>query len=315
MTMKVRFYGVRGSIATAGDETARYGGNTSCVVVDTGDAPLIFDAGTGLRKVGSDLMKQMGPGRVNAHLFLSHLHWDHIQGFPFFTPAFVPGNRVQVWGVRPQASVDDDARVAAVDDEGDPATLQLNPEALQPDPRDGVRAAMASQMRAPNFPVGLDAMRAELKFFDVPYGERILLSPFVTVRHVGVDHPNGCVAWRVDCGGRSVVYATDLELAEGEGGGVFDGLVDLAHGADLLIFDAMYTPEEYEGKAGFSRRGWGHSTYEMGARVAEKAAVGSLALFHHDPAHDDGFLDALGERARARFARSFVAREGQELAW
>jgi phosphoribosyl 1,2-cyclic phosphodiesterase len=315
MTMKVRFYGVRGSIATAGDETARYGGNTSCVVVDTGDAPLIFDAGTGLRKVGSDLMKQMGPGRVNAHLFLSHLHWDHIQGFPFFTPAFVPGNRVQVWGVRPQAPVDDDARVAAIDDDGDPATLQLNPEALQPDPRDGVRAAMDSQMRAPNFPVGLDAMRAELKFFDVPYGERILLSPFVTVRHVGVDHPNGCVAWRVDCGGRSVVYATDLELAEGEGGGVFDGLVDLAHGADLLIFDAMYTPEEYEGKAGFSRRGWGHSTYEMGARVAEKAGVGSLALFHHDPAHDDGFLDALGERARARFARSFVAREGQELAW
>jgi phosphoribosyl 1,2-cyclic phosphodiesterase len=315
MTMKVRFYGVRGSIATAGDETARYGGNTSCVVVDAGDAPLIFDAGTGLRKVGSELMKTMGPGHVNAHLFLSHLHWDHIQGFPFFTPAFVPGNRVSVWGVRPADVGDDDARVVDIDaddEDGNPATLQLNPGMLDPDPRDGVKAALAGQMRAPNFPVGLDAMRADLKFFDVPYGDRIVLSPFVTVRHTGVDHPNGCVAWRVDCGGKSVVYATDLELAEGEGGRVFDDLVTLARGADLLIFDAMYTPEEYEGKAGMPRNGWGHSTYEMGARVCEKAGVAELALFHHDPAHDDAFMDTLGERARSRFARTFVAREGQE---
>jgi phosphoribosyl 1,2-cyclic phosphodiesterase len=322
MAMKVRFYGVRGSIATAGEETARYGGNTSCVVVDTGETPLIFDAGTGLRKVGAEWMKTMGPGGVNAHLFLSHLHWDHIQGFPFFTPAFVPGNRVSVWGVRPaDDGADDHARVVALgdshggddDDDANPPTLQLGPPGLDPDPRDGVRAALAGQMRAPNFPVGLDAMRADLKFFDVPYGERILLSPFVTVTHTGVDHPNGCVAWRVDCGGRSVVYATDLELAEGEGGRIFDGLVELARGADLLIFDAMYTPEEYEGNGGMSRRGWGHSTYEMGARVGEKAGVASLALFHHDPAHDDAFLDRLGERARTRFARTFVAREGQEV--
>ncbi|MBM4282000.1 MAG: MBL fold metallo-hydrolase [Deltaproteobacteria bacterium] len=315
MTMKVRFYGVRGSIATAGAETARYGGNTSCVVVETGEAPLIFDAGTGLRKVGAELAKTMGPGHVNAHLFLSHLHWDHIQGFPFFTPAFVPGNQVSVWGVRPAEADAADTRVVdAVDEEADPPTLQLNPSGRDPDPKDGVKAALAGQMRAPNFPVGLEAMRADLRFFDVPYGERILLSPFVTVSHIGVDHPNGCVAWRVDCGGRSVVYATDLELAEGEGGHVFDDLVELARGADLLIFDAMYTPEEYEGKAGMSRKGWGHSTYEMGARVCEKAGVASLALFHHDPAHDDAFMDQLGERARARFARTFVAREGQEVA-
>jgi phosphoribosyl 1,2-cyclic phosphodiesterase len=314
MTLKVRFFGVRGSIATAGDETARYGGNTSCVVVDTGEAPLIFDAGTGLRKVGAELMKTMGPGRVNAHLFLSHLHWDHIQGFPFFTPAFVPGNRVNVFGVRPLDHEAHDARVVDIDDDADPPTLELNPGSLDPDPREGVRAALAGQMRAPNFPVGLEAMRAELQFVDVPYGERILLSPFVTISHTGVDHPNGCVAWRVDCGGRSVVYATDLELAEGEGGRVFDDLVALCRGADLLIFDAMYTPEEYDGKVGMSRRGWGHSTYEMGARVCEKAGVGMLALFHHDPAHDDAFMDQLGERARSRFARTVVAREGQEIA-
>jgi phosphoribosyl 1,2-cyclic phosphodiesterase len=310
MTMKVRFFGVRGSIATAGDETARYGGNTSCVVVDVGEAPLIFDAGTGLRKVGTELMRNVGPGKVNAHLFLSHLHWDHIQGFPFFTPAFIPGNRLSVWGVRPQdgATFDD-----GDEKDHEPTTVVLHPEALAVDPRAGVKKALADQMRAPNFPVGLEAMRADLRFCDVPHGERIELSPFVSVRHTSVDHPNGCVAWRVDCGSRSVVYATDLELAEGEGGEVFDGLVQLARGADLLIFDAMYTPEEYEGKVGMSRRGWGHSTFEMGARVCERAGVAELALFHHDPAHDDAFLDHLGERAKARFSRSFVAREGLEI--
>ncbi len=307
--MLVKFYGVRGSIACAGDETRRYGGNTSCVAIVVGGETLIFDAGTGLRKLGGDLMKAHGPTGVKAHLFLSHLHWDHIQGFPFFTPAFVPKNQLTVWGVAPRPSTGDSVP------DGDPITLELAPaDYTDPNPRDGVRAALASQMKAPNFPVGLDAMRADLGFFDVPYGERIELNPFVTVRHVGVDHPNGCVAWRVDSGGKSVVYATDLELAEGKDGAVFDGLADLAKGADLLIFDAMYTPEEYEGGSGrMSRRGWGHSTFDMGAAVAEAAGVKQLALFHHDPAHDDDFMDALCARAQKRLSSTMVCSEGLEM--
>jgi phosphoribosyl 1,2-cyclic phosphodiesterase len=307
--MKVRFYGVRGSIATAGDETRRYGGNTSCVVVEAAGETLIFDAGTGLRKLGADLMKD-GPTGIEARLFFSHLHWDHIQGFPFFGPAFVPGNRLDIYGVTP--SVADAARDGF---DGHPATVELNLHELAlPDPSEGVRAAMASQMKAPNFPVGLDAMRAELNFIDVPNGEKLTISPFVTVRHTSVDHPNGCVAWRVDAEGKSVVYATDLELAEGTDGSVFDGLVELSRGADLLIFDAMYTPEEYEGKGTFSRKGWGHSTFEMGAAVAEQAGIPSLALFHHDPGHDDAFMDALAVRAQKRFAGCFVAKEGLDVA-
>ena len=301
--MKVGFYGVRGSIATAGDETRRYGGNTSCVVVEAGGQTLIFDAGTGIRKLGNRLM---GGGKTDAHLFFSHLHWDHIQGFPFFAPAFVPGNRLSVYGVQhPNPG------------EGRSTTVELNLATLEGGPvidTSSVKAAMAAQMTAPNFPVGLDVMRADLRFFDVPYGERILITPWVSVRHVGVDHPNGCVAYRVDEGKRSVVYATDLELAEGTDGSVFDSLVELAEGADLLVFDAMYTPEEYEGKGTFARKGWGHSTYEMGAAVAEAAQVKELCLFHHDPGHDDAFMDALGDRARARFAATSVAREGLEIA-
>lgn len=312
--MKVKFYGVRGSIATAGDETRRYGGNTSCVAVELGaggsqPTTLIFDAGTGIRKLGNDLLKR---GPVDAHLFFSHLHWDHIQGFPFFAPAFIPGNRLHVYGVQ-----------SPLDVQGDPITAELNLATLEQLEQNGpevdtssVRAAMAAQMTPPNFPVGLDAMRASLEFLDVPYGERLRVGPRgaeAVIRHAGVDHPNGCVAWRVDHGGRSMVYATDLELAEGKGGAVFEGLVDLARGADLFIFDAMYTPEEYEGKGTFSRRGWGHSTFEMGAAVSEAAQVGQLALFHHDPGHDDACMDELGARAKARFSSTFVAHEGLEV--
>lgn len=314
--MKVKLYGVRGSIATAGDETRRYGGNTSCVAVEAGGQVLIFDAGTGIRKLGNDLARTTtnGGSGVDAHLFFSHLHWDHIQGFPFFSPAFRPGNKLSVYGVQPQPD--------AVLPDGDPATLTLRLGDLSDTgapviDTSSVKAAMAAQMTAPNFPVGLDAMRAELRFLDVPYGERIVLGcPVdpVTVRHVGVDHPNGCVAYRVDHAGKSVVYATDLELAEGTDGSVFDGLVELARDADLMVFDAMYTPEEYEGKGTFSRRGWGHSTFEMGAAVAEAARIRELCLFHHDPAHDDAFMDTLHERARTRFANTSVAREGLEIA-
>lgn len=298
----VKFYGVRGSIATAGDETRRYGGNTSCVAVRAGEQTLIFDAGTGIRKLGTDLM---GEGHVDAHLFFSHLHWDHIQGFPFFTPAFAPTSRVNVYGVKA-----DDLSAGH-----NPATVELSiaDGVPMPDPSVGVRAAMAAQMTAPNFPVGLDAMRGQLRFHDVPYREHITLPGGVVVRHTAVDHPNGCVAWRVDHGGHSVVYATDLELAEGTDGAVFDGLVELARGADLLVFDAMYTPEEYQGLGTFSRLGWGHSTFEMGAALAEAARIKKLALFHHDPGHDDGFMDRLGHRAAIRFAQTVVAQEGMEL--
>lgn len=275
--MKVRFYGVRGSIATAGEDTRRYGGNTSCVAVEAGDEVLIFDAGTGIRRLGCDL----GPTGVRASLFFSHLHWDHIQGFPFFTPAFVPGNALDIYGVR-------------VRDDGAPGVLEV----------------LRDQMKPPTFPVPLDVMRADLAWLDVPLGDRLRVGG-AEVRHTAVDHPNGCVAWRVDHLGKSVVYATDLEH---HGEDVSAELVELSRGADVLVYDAMYTPEEYEGAGGkMSRKGWGHSTFDAGARVAEAAGVKQLCLFHHDPAHDDAFMDALGARARRRFDDTCVATEGLEL--
>ena len=168
--MRVRFWGVRGSIAAAGPETAQVGGNTSCVEVrvpggDSEETLIIFDAGTGLRRLGESLTSPMA-----AHLLLSHLHWDHIQGFPFFGPAYVPGNRIRVYAPERCAGGGD------------------------------VRAALDAQMRAPHFPVGLDAMRAELTFGAVAAGAEWSIGA-ARVQAAAAKHPNGCLAYRVSAGG------------------------------------------------------------------------------------------------------------------
>ncbi len=279
--MYVEFFGVRGSVASAGETTRRYGGNTSCVLVEADDRVLVLDAGTGIRPLGDRLLQERGPGQVRVDLLLSHLHWDHIQGFPFFAPAYVPGDAITVHHVRVPGSAPGDS---------------------------SARSVFETQMRAPTFPVGLDMMRAELAFAEHDGHEVLQLGP-VTVRWAAVDHPNGCVAYRVEHQGRAMVYATDLEHGEAPS----PSLVELARGANLLVYDAMYTPEEYRGEVGPPRHGWGHSTYEEGARLAEAAGVERLCLFHHDPSHDDVFMDGLAARARDRFADTLVAREGLRL--
>ncbi len=212
---------------------------------------------------------------LEAHLFLSHLHWDHIQGFPFFAPAYAPGHRIQLYA----------------------------PERCAP--HGDVRAALAAQMKAPHFPVGLDAMRAGLSFAAMAAGSvvRVGGGGAATVRAAAAKHPNGCLAYRVDGDGRSLVYATDTEH---DGSGRVDGdLLELARGADLLVYDAQYTADEYA-----ARRGWGHSTAEEGARLAEAAGVGQLVLYHHDPTHDDWQIARIEAATRARFPSTVAAREG-----
>jgi phosphoribosyl 1,2-cyclic phosphodiesterase len=269
----VRFWGVRGSIATAGNGTAQVGGNTSCVEIRAGGELIVLDAGTGLRALGAELMRAGAP--VDAHLLLSHFHWDHIQGFPFFTPAYVPGNRVRLYG--PERSA-----------------------------RGDVRAAIEAQMRPPHFPVGLDAMRAALSFQALPAGGELRIGG-AQVRAAAARHPNGCLAYRISAGGRSVVYATDTEH-DGQGGALDTQLLELARSADVLIYDAQYTDDEYAGK-----RGWGHSTASEGARLAEAAGVSQLVLFHHDPSHDDWAVARIEAETRARFPMTLAAREGLEI--
>lgn len=271
--MRINFWGVRGSIASPGPETAGVGGNTSCVEILCDTTRLILDAGTGVRRLGDKLL---GEGPVEATMLLSHLHWDHIQGLPFFVPAYLPTTKLQIVGSG-----------------GGAATL---------------REVLETQMTAPVFPVRLDELGADLSLREVRSGETFWIGD-VRVRAAKLNHPGGVMAYRIDFDGRSVVYATDTEHYAC----VDPTLRALAEGADVLIYDSQYTPEEYRGDRGRSKVGWGHSTYVAGAELARAAGVGQYVLFHHDPQRDDAGVIDVERKARELFADSVAAREGMSI--
>jgi phosphoribosyl 1,2-cyclic phosphodiesterase len=274
--MRVTFWGVRGSIPTPGPDTVEIGGNTSCVEVRAGHSILIFDGGTGLRQLGKTLVKQMP---FTAHLFFSHVHWDHIQGFPFFDPAFVAGNTIHLYG-------------------GNNVSRTLE-------------ETLAGQMDHPSFPVHLSQMGATMTFHDLYEGQVLEIvegGERVKVSTGAGNHPNGVWAYRTEHGGKSVVYATDTEHYA-----VVDPkLLKLATGADVLIYDAQYTPEEYSGTAGTGgpKTGWGHSTFVEAAKLAKAAGVKQLVLFHHDPMQSDAAVREKERRAREIFPDTVAAHEG-----
>ena len=276
--IQARFWGVRGSIATPGPTTVRYGGNTPCLEVRAGGKLIILDCGTGLRGLGNALMAQKKP--VEADIFFSHMHWDHIQGFPFFTPAFIPGNTFRVYGQNKNDQT--------------------------------VKSVLEGQMTDPNFPVPLSIMGSALSFHEIQAGASVQIGP-VKVRTTALNHPGGCLGIRVEHAGGSFVYATDTEH-DALNGEIDANLVDLAQGADALVYDAMYTDAEYRG----GKIGWGHSTYAEALRIGKAADVKRLYLFHHDPAHDDDFLDARLAEARQNAADDDIldvemAREGEHI--
>lgn len=267
--MIVRFWGVRGSIASPGPETSEVGGNTSAVEVVCGSTRLCLDAGTGLRALGQSMLRARSSGeRLDLTLLLSHYHWDHIQGLPFYAPLYAEEAGLTVIG-------------------GSSGIM-------------GVREALEHQMKPPVFPVRFDDVGARIVTREALPGRAFDVGE-ATVRTARGNHPGGVVAYRIEHEGVSVVYATDTE---------HDGTVDpslraLAEGADVLIYDAQYTPEEYPRK-----RGWGHSTYLEGIALAHAAGVRDLILFHHDPTRSDRAVAAVEREARALFPRTQAAREG-----
>jgi phosphoribosyl 1,2-cyclic phosphodiesterase len=271
MTSKisVKFWGARGSIPCPGPGTLRYGGNTACVEVRCGGRLLIFDGGTGIRELGDALMKS--GETIDADIFLSHCHIDHIGGFPFFAPFFSEKHRFRLWA-------------------GNLA------------PPLGVRKALAHLMSPPIFPIGIDAFRAAIDYRDFRAGKT--LQPFsgATLRTAPLHHPDGATGYALDHDGRTIAYLTDNEEPAGD----FDaGLVALARGADLAIYDCTFTEEEIA-----SKRGWGHSTWRGGLRLADAAGVKTLCLFHHAPEHDDAFMDRILTAARAARPGTIAAIEG-----
>lgn len=298
--MKLKFWGTRGSIPTPGKDTVRYGGNTPCVEVRLkNDKLVIFDAGSGIRSLGEALMAK--GESVNAYLIIGHPHWDHIQGFPFFKPAFISGNELTIMGAQSKD-----------------VTL---------------RRMVADQMNKIYFPVQLNELKAKINFRPLREGKTQIFDAELT--SIYVNHPSFALGYRLDVGGRSLVYISDNEPFDREVARSLKNvekvitdkyseskadpnqrIFDFARGADILIHDATYTPEEY-----VNRVGWGHSHYLFTLKVAAEAQVKKLILFHHDPSHSDEKIDEIVEtcmkevKNRGYKFECFAAEEGMELQW
>lgn len=265
----VRFWGVRGSIACSGPGTIRYGGNTTCLEVRCGDYRLILDGGTGVRYLGNELLKS---GPVDTDLFLTHTHFDHVCGLPFFVPFFQPQNRFRLWAGHM----------------GDRMTL---------------KRVLQEFMMSPLFPVPPEVFRADIGYRDFAAGDTLQPMTGVTLRTAALNHPDGATGYRIEYGGRALCYITDTEHVPGA---LDRNVLALIEAADLVIYDCMYTDEEYTN----GHVGWGHSTWQEAVRLCRAAGAKRLAVFHHDPDHSDDQLDAIAREAAAAMPGAVVAREG-----
>jgi phosphoribosyl 1,2-cyclic phosphodiesterase len=298
MPFRLRFWGTRGSIPTPGPATVRYGGNTPSIEVRTGSGALVLlDAGTGIRELGRSLIERSNGAPIHGDIFLTHAHWDHIQGIPFFAPAFQRGNRFTIWGAKSLAA--------------------------------SIRRVVRDQMSPVVFPVAFEELAATFEFRELTDDRHA--SDGFDVRAMPVRHPGGALGYRFAPGsaaaggdgdaaasGGAFVYISDNELRAGDAGPATDRwrsrLVEFVRGARVLIHDATYTESEYE-----AHRGWGHSTYDDAVELALTSGVETLVLFHHSPDRSDDELDACLAQCRAaasaggRRLNVIAAAEGMEL--
>jgi phosphoribosyl 1,2-cyclic phosphodiesterase len=290
--MFVTFWGTRGSVSTPGRITEKYGGNTPCVSVRINETQIIFDAGTGIRNLGIELLEEIkrDENPTILHLFLSHTHWDHIQGLPFFLPSYHKNTKLIIYGSHRKERF--------------------------------LASILKEQMDFDYFPVSMSSFAADISIKEMD-DKVIQIGPLVIDWQEQVYHPGGSVRYKLNINGNKIVYATDVELNR-----IFENLkdneinqslakdyMDFISDADLLIADAQYTEEEYPDKIG-----WGHSSVPVLLETAFRSNVKQLAVFHHDPQHSDKFLDDLWMENRAKYHSSnrkmdvFWAREGMTLA-
>jgi len=271
MTFAVTFWGTRGSIACPTPRHLSYGGNTSCVHVQAGTRHLILDAGTGIRQLGAWYLENQVRKAV---MLLTHAHWDHINGFPFFAPAFQASSELLIMAGSLRSS-------------------------------GGVYAALEGQMTKPMFPVPLDAMHADCTFEDFDAGARFSLGDGIEIATTLLRHPSGATGYRIEYGGKALCYVTDTEHVVGKRDRNILGLIA---DSDLVIYDSTYTDETFAPKIG-----WGHSTWQEGIRLCKEAGAKRLVIFHHDPEHTDDVMAQIEQHAAAAWSDTVVAREGMRI--
>ena len=274
MSIRVKIWGCRGSIACPAPTHLKYGGNTTSLEVEVGGQTFLLDCGTGIRNLGQQMMK--GELIEHCHILLTHTHWDHINGFPFFAPAFDPRRKF-------------DIMAGHMTDKG------------------GIKNVFEAQMENPMFPVPLEAMQSKLTFSDFRAGDDLDIgnSPEIKVSTALLRHPNDATGYRFDYNGKSMCLITDTEHVPGEPD---ENILKLIEGADLVIYDATYTEEEFPSKIG-----WGHSTWNEGVKLCKLAGAKRLGIFHHDPEHDDVFMDKLADEAAREWDGTFVIQENMDF--
>jgi phosphoribosyl 1,2-cyclic phosphodiesterase len=274
---KLSFWGVRGSTPTVDPATWRYGGNTPCVELIAPDGTqFILDCGTGLRMLGNRWGSGGNGSRADTHIFVTHYHWDHIQGLPFFAPLYDEKNEFQFYSFRSKF---------------------LGPDSL--------RQVLEKQMALPYFPVDFSAMNAQRKFRELDGGESFAIGENRIVTR-WLNHPQGCLGFRIETPAGTVVYATDNEPGDPK---LDKNLCELAAGADIFINDAQFTPAQLAG----NRKGWGHSSWREGVNVAREVNAKTLVLFHHDPDSNDRVIDEILQQGREEFDSVFAASEGMVI--
>jgi phosphoribosyl 1,2-cyclic phosphodiesterase len=276
-TTKLVFWGVRGSTPTLERDTWRYGGNTPCLELTAPDgARFILDCGTGLRMLGNEWTKARHDAGIEAQVLVTHYHWDHIQGIPFFHPFFDARNRFHFYSFQ---------------------SKDLGPNSL--------RQVLEAQLAKPYFPIDVTTMSAEREFHEIAGGAKWEVKG-TKVTTAWLNHPQGCLGYRLDTAAGSVVYATDNEPGAPE----FDAnLRQLAGGADVLVYDAQYSPEQVAS----TRKGWGHSSWLEGTKIARQCKAQNLILFHHDPDSPDQHIDQFLSAARQEFPATWAGTEGMTI--
>lgn len=270
MSFFVKFRGVRGSFPVCLSTHYKFGGHTSCVEIHCGDDIVLLDAGTGIVSAGYSLVEQ----QKKFNILLSHVHWDHIQGFPFFLPAYKDCVHITVMASH---------------------LKELG----------GLEKVFSMQMTEPYFPVPISSLRAQKEFQDFTCGDSFTLHDEIKITTNALNHPNKATGYRIEYEGHAVAYITDTEHNSKE---LDQNVLALIEGCDLVIYDSMYTDENFK-----HHIGWGHSTWQEAIRLCDMANAKSVALFHHDPVNDDKKLDIIDSVARKAWSGAFVAREDMTI--